>query len=158
MRLTFFTEKCVVDVNVNNYFYTIQQGALALLLTTNTTEIMATIHLTKEGFLKKIADYEKNPGNFEFLGDKPALIDFYADWCGPCKMLAPVLEDVSVKYTGKVDVYKVNVEQEEELSALFGVRSIPTLVFIPMDGRIQASQGAMGRPQLEEAVEKILLE
>lgn len=118
---------------------------------------MATIHLNKGQFLVRIADYEKSPGKFEFLGDKPAVIDFYADWCGPCKMLAPVLEEVSEKYAGKLDIYKVNVEQEEELSALFNIRSIPTLAFIPMDGKIQITQGAVGKPQLEEAIEHILL-
>ena len=118
---------------------------------------MATIHLTKEQFISRIADYEKNPGSFEFLGDKPALIDFYAVWCGPCKMLAPVLEEVSDEYAGKVDVYKVNVDAEEELAMLFGIRSIPTLIFIEKDGTMHRSQGAMGKPQLKEAIEKILL-
>lgn len=118
---------------------------------------MATIHLTKEQFLRRIADYEKNPAGFEFLGDKPALIDFYADWCGPCRMLAPVLEAVSDKYSGKVDVYKVNVDQEEELASLFNVRSIPTLVFIPLNGQLKITQGAVGQPQLEETISKFLL-
>ena len=118
---------------------------------------MATRHLNKEQFLTRIADYEKRPDIFEFLGDKPALIDFYADWCGPCKMLGPVLEETSEKYAGKVDIYKVNVEQEEELSSLFNIRSIPTLAFIPMNGRIQMIQGAVGKPQLEDAIENILL-
>lgn len=118
---------------------------------------MATIHLTKEQFLKRIADYEKNPKGFEFLGERPALIDFYADWCGPCKMLAPVLETVSDKYSGRVDVYKVNVDQEEELASLFNVRSIPTLVFIPMNGELKITQGAVGQPQLEEAINRFLL-
>ncbi|MBO7290477.1 MAG: thioredoxin [Bacteroidaceae bacterium] len=118
---------------------------------------MATIHLTKEQFLKRIADYEKNNDSFEFLGDKPALIDFFAGWCGPCKMLAPVLEEVSDEYAGRVDVYKVDVEQEEELAALFSVRSIPTLVFIPLNGQIRITQGAVGKPQLKEAIDNILL-
>jgi thioredoxin len=118
---------------------------------------MATIHLTKEQFLKRIADYEKNPDSFRFLGSRPALIDFYAGWCGPCKMLAPLLEEVSDEYAGRVDIYKVDVEQEEELAALFRVRSIPTLVYIPMDGQIRVTQGAVGKPQLKEAIENILL-
>lgn len=118
---------------------------------------MATVHLTKEQFLKRIADYEKNPDSFRFLGSRPALIDFYAGWCGPCKMLAPVLEEVSDEYAGRVDIYKVDVEQEEELAALFRVRSIPTLVYIPMDGQIRVTQGAVGKPQLKEAIENILL-
>lgn len=118
---------------------------------------MATIHLTNEQFIARIGDYKSNPGSFVFLGDKPALIDFYADWCGPCKMLAPVLEEVSDEYAGKVDVYKVNVDAEEELAMLFGIRSIPTLIFIQKDGTMHRSQGAMGKPQLKEAIEKILL-
>ena len=118
---------------------------------------MATIHLTNEQFIARIGDYKSNPGSFVFLGDKPALIDFYADWCGPCKMLASVLEEVSDEYAGKVDVYKVNVDAEEELAMLFGIRSIPTLIFIQKDGTMHRSQGAMGKPQLKEAIEKILL-
>ena len=118
---------------------------------------MATIHLTSEQFIARIGDYKSNPGSFVFLGDKPALIDFYAEWCGPCKMLAPVLEDISNEYAGKVDVYKVNVDAEEELAMLFGIRSIPTLIFIEKDGTMHRSQGAMGKPQLKEAIEKILL-
>ena len=118
---------------------------------------MATIHLTNEQFIARIGDYKSNPGSFVFLGDKPALIDFYADWCGPCKMLAPVLEEVSDEYAGKVDVYKVNVDAEEELAMFFGIRSIPTLIFIQKDGTMHRSQGAMGKPQLKEAIEKILL-
>lgn len=118
---------------------------------------MATVHLTKEQFLRRIADYEKNPDSFRFLGSRPALIDFYAGWCGPCKMLAPVLEELSDEYAGRVDIYKVDVEQEEELAALFRVRSIPTLVYIPMNGQIRVTQGAVGKPQLKEAIENILL-
>ena len=118
---------------------------------------MATIHLTNEQFIARVADYKANPGDFKFLGDKPALIDFYAEWCGPCKMLAPVLEELSDELAGKVDVYKVNVDEEEELSMLFGIRSIPTLIFIEKGGTMHRSQGAMGKPQLKEAIEKLLL-
>ena len=118
---------------------------------------MATIHLTNELFIARVADYKATPGKFEFLGDKPALIDFYAGWCGPCKMLAPVLEELSDEFTGKVDVYKVNVDEEEELAMLFGIRSIPTLIFIEKSGTMHRSQGAMGKPQLKEAIEKLLL-
>ena len=118
---------------------------------------MATIHLTSAQFIARVADYKSNPNSFKFLGDKPALIDFYAEWCGPCKMLAPVLEELSDEYAGKVDVYKINVDEEEELAMLFGIRSIPTLIFIERNGTMHRSQGAMGKPQLKEAVEGILL-
>lgn len=118
---------------------------------------MATIHLTSEQFKARVADYTSSPGEFRFLGSRPALIDFYAEWCGPCKMLSPVLEELSDEFAGKVDFYKINVDEEEELSSLFGIRSIPTLIFVPMDGKLQRSQGAMGKVQLREAVESILL-
>ena len=118
---------------------------------------MATIHLTSEQFIARVGDYRSTPGGFDFLGDKPALIDFYADWCGPCKMLAPVLEDISNEYAGRVDVYKVNVDEEEELAMYFGIRSIPTLIFIEQNGKMHRSQGAMGKPQLKEAIENTLL-
>ena len=118
---------------------------------------MATIHLTNEQFIARVGDYRSNPGHFDFFGDKPALIDFYAEWCGPCKMLAPVLEELSDEYAGRVDIYKVNVDEEEELAMLFGIRSIPTLIFIEQNGTMHRSQGAMGKPQLKEAIDKVLL-
>lgn len=118
---------------------------------------MATIHLTNEQFINRVADYRSNPGGFEFLGDKPALVDFYAEWCGPCKMLSPILEEVSDEYAGRVDIYKINVDEEEELASLFGIRSIPTLIFIEKNGTMHRSQGAMGKPQLKEAIENVLL-
>ena len=118
---------------------------------------MATIHLKKAEFIKRVADISSNSGNFRFIGNKPAVIDFYAEWCGPCKMLAPVLEEVSEEYAGKVDIYKINVDEEEELASIFGIRSIPTLIFIEKNGTMHRSQGAMGKPQLKEAIEKILL-
>ena len=93
---------------------------------------MGTIHLTKEEFLKKVVDYEKNPTEWKYLGDKPAIIDFYADWCAPCKMIAPVLEELAEEYAGEIYIYKINTEIEQELAGAFGIRSIPTLLFVPM--------------------------
>ena len=116
---------------------------------------MAIIHLNMAGFLRRVADIENK--EWKFLGDKPALIDFYAPWCGPCKMLSPVLDELSDEYEGKVDIYKVNVDDEEELSAAFGIRSVPTLIFVPMNGAPQMSAGAPPKPQLKEAIERILL-
>lgn len=118
---------------------------------------MATINLTKGGFLRKVADFENNPDTWKFLGNKPALIDFYAPWCGPCKMLSPVLEELSQEYAGKIDIYKVNVDDEEELSTLFGIRSVPTLIFVPMNGDLQRAAGAMSKQQLVQAFNEILL-
>ncbi|OFY32668.1 MAG: thiol reductase thioredoxin, partial [Bacteroidetes bacterium GWF2_41_61] len=103
---------------------------------------MKTIHLTKEEFLTKVANYEANPQEWKYLGDKPAIIDFYADWCGPCKTIAPILEDLAKEYTDSIYVYKVNTEQEQELAGAFGIRSIPSLLFVPMEGSPQMAMGA----------------
>ena len=118
---------------------------------------MKTMNLTKQEFINKVADYENHPNEWKFLGERPALIDFYATWCGPCKMLAPVLDELSEEYAGKVDIYKVNVDEEEELSALFGIRSVPSLLFVPMNGRPQLAAGAMPKASLKSAIERILL-
>lgn len=117
-----------------------------------------TIHLNKIDFLKKVANYEANPSEWKYLGDKPALIDFYADWCGPCKALAPVLEELAKEYDGEIYIYKIDTEAELELSALFGIRSIPSLLFIPMNGTPQMAQGALPKNALKEAIDKVLLE
>ena len=118
---------------------------------------MNTINLTKGGFLRKVANYLVHPGEWHFRGERPALIDFYAPWCGPCKSLSPVLDELAKEYAGRVDIYKVNVDEEEELSAAFGIRSVPTLIFVPMNGAPQMSAGALPKPQLKEAIERILL-
>lgn len=115
------------------------------------------MELTKKDFLEKVVNYEQNPNEWKFLGDKPAIIDFYASWCGPCKAFAPVLEEVAEEYKGVVDVYKVNTENEEELAAVFNIRSIPTILFIPVNGQPQIVTGAMPKPQLIEAIEHVLL-
>jgi len=118
---------------------------------------MKTIELTKADFLKKIVDYEKNPEEWKYLGDKPALIDFYASWCGPCKALAPVLEELAAEYGDRIYIYKINTEEEQELAAAFGIRSIPTLLFIPMEGKPQMAQGALPKASLKEAIDKVML-
>ena len=117
---------------------------------------MATINLTKGGFERRVAELNSIENNWNFLGDKPALIDFYAAWCGPCKALAPILEELSEEYAGKVDIYKVNVDTEEELAAAFGIRSIPTLYFIPMKGQPQRAMGAMPKEQLRKMWDNII--
>lgn len=118
---------------------------------------MKATNLTKADFLNKVANYEANPNEWKFLGERPAIIDFYATWCGPCKMLAPVLDELAAEYEGQIDIYKVNVEEEEELSALFGIRSVPSILFIPMEGQPQMAQGAMPKPALKEAIHSVLL-
>ena len=118
---------------------------------------MKTIELTKADFLKKVVDYEKNPNEWQYLGDKPAIIDFYASWCGPCKMVAPNLEELAEEYDGQIYIYKVNTENEQELAALFGIRSIPSILFIPMNDKPQMATGAMPKHAFKEAINRVLL-
>ena len=113
-------------------------------------------HLTKETFKQKVFDFETNK-DWKFIGKNPCVIDFYADWCGPCKMVAPVLEELSDEFKGKVDIYKIDTEQEEELAGLFGVRSIPTILFIPMEGEPQISMGAMPKNSFVDIIKDVLL-
>ena len=118
---------------------------------------MTTINLTKEEFLNKVMDYESNPTEWKYKGDKPAIVDFYASWCGPCKMLAPVLEELAKEYDGQIYIYKVNTETEEELSQTFGIRSIPTMLFIPMNGQPMMSQGALPKAEINKIIKERLL-
>lgn len=120
-------------------------------------KVMKTITMTKSDFLTKVMDYEKNPDVWKYLGDKPAIIDFYATWCGPCKSLAPVLEELAGEYEGKIYIYKVDVDKERELAGVFGVQSIPTLLFIPMNGEPTITQGARPKASLKETIESLLL-
>ena len=112
---------------------------------TKTQDKMKTIHLTKDEFLKKVANYEANPQEWKYLGDKPAIVDFYASWCGPCKMISPILEELAKEYDGQIYIYKIDTEKEQDLAAAFGIRSIPTLLFIPMNEQPQMAQGAMSK-------------
>ena len=114
-----------------------------------------TEHLTKQAFLDKVFNFETNK-EWKFQGDKPALIDFYADWCGPCKIVAPVLEELSEEYKDQINIYKINTESEQELAAAFGIQSIPSLLFIPMNDKPQMSMGALPKQQLEQAIKDVL--
>ncbi|MCB0497697.1 MAG: thioredoxin [Cyclobacteriaceae bacterium] len=117
---------------------------------------MATTLLSTEDFKKKVFDYTTKT-EWEFAGDKPALIDFYADWCGPCKMVAPILEELSEEYAGKIDIFKVDTEAEQELSAVFGIRSIPSMLFIPLNDTPKMQAGALPKNVLKDVIEKELL-
>jgi len=112
-------------------------------------------HLTKETFKQKVFNFETNK-EWKFEGDKPAIIDFYADWCAPCKIVAPILEELSQDFNGKVDIYKVNTEEERELSAMFGIQSIPSLLFIPKDGQPQMAMGALPKDTFVKAFKDVL--
>jgi len=91
--------------------------------------------LTKAVFIQKVWDFTKSPNDWKFLGSKPAIIDFYADWCGPCKIAGPILEEIGVEYADKIQVYKINTDQERELAQLFGITGIPAFLYIPASGK-----------------------
>ena len=115
-----------------------------------------TEHLTKETFLTKVFDYEKNK-DWKFNGELPAIIDFWAPWCGPCKMVGPVLEELSEEYKGKVNIYKVNTDEEQELGGVFGIRSIPSILFVPLVGQPKMAVGALPKESLKQTIDKELL-
>jgi thioredoxin 1 len=114
-----------------------------------------TEHLTKETFLSKVFNYEANK-DWKFEGEKPCIIDFYADWCGPCKMVAPILEELAKEYDGKLDIYKVDTEKEIELASVFGIKSIPSLLFVPKDGPPQMAMGALPKETFITAFKDVL--
>ncbi len=119
-------------------------------------EPKSTIYLTTEDFKAKVYDYEKNPNTLEYLGDKPAIVDFYATWCGPCKQLSPILEKLAKEYEGKIYIYKVDVDKEVELATKFGVSAVPTLLFIPMKGQPTIVPGAPNQAQMREILPRVL--
>ena len=112
-------------------------------------------HLTKETFMEKVFNYEVSK-EWKFEGDKPCVIDFYADWCGPCKAVAPVLEELAKEYDGELNVYKVNTEEEQELSSAFGIRSIPSFLFVPATGQPQMAMGALPKDTFVKAFKDVL--
>ncbi|MDD3522580.1 MAG: thioredoxin [Bacteroidales bacterium] len=122
--------------------------------TENKTKIM---ELTKDEFIKRVYNYEANPNEWIFEGDKPSVVDFHATWCAPCKMLAPSLEELNQEYNGQINIYKVDVDKSPELAAIFGVRSVPTLLWIPMKGKPSITQGALPKSQLESIIKNTLL-
>ena len=117
-----------------------------------------TVKLDKAAFLRKVVNFEKSPNVWNYLGNKPAVIDFYADWCGPCRRLAPVLDELAAEYAGKVIFYKVNVDDEKEIAEAFGITSLPTIVFVPVKGNPSAGTGFMPKETLRGAIKDILLD
>ncbi len=120
------------------------------------TTIDNVVYLTAKEFKEKVFDYEKNK-EWKYEGELPAIIDFYADWCGPCKMIAPIIQDIAKDYSGKIIIYKVDTESERELASVFGISSIPTLLFVPRNGKPQAVMGALPRQSFDNAIKDILL-
>jgi len=112
-------------------------------------------HLTKETFKEKVFNFEANK-EWKYEGSKPCLIDFYANWCGPCKMVAPILEELQKEYGESIVIYKVNTEDEQELAGMFGIQSIPSLLFVPQEGQPQMAMGALPKPTFEKAIADVL--
>lgn len=114
------------------------------------------IVMNKEMFIKDVFDYQTSK-EWKYKGDKPAIIDLYADWCGPCRMTAPIMKALAKEYAGKIVIYKVNVDKEKELAALFDASSIPLFVFIPMKGEPQLFRGAADKATYKKAIDEFLL-
>ena len=112
-------------------------------------------HLTVETFKQKVFNYEANK-EWKFEGSKPCVIDFYADWCGPCKMVAPVLEELQNEFKGKLDIYKVNTEDQQELAATFGIQSIPSILFVPLTDQPQMAMGALPKETFVKTFKDVL--
>ncbi len=108
-----------------------------------------------DSFKEKVFDFEANK-EWKFEGEKPCIIDFYADWCAPCRMLTPILEELSKEYEGKVDMYKIDTEKEKDLAGMFGIRSIPSILFVPKEGQPQMATGALPKQELVNVMEKVL--
>jgi thioredoxin len=132
----------VLEVNKDSFFMFIKKNDMIE-------------HLTKETFLNKVFNYEKNK-EWKYEGEKPCIIDFYADWCGPCKVVAPVLEDLAIDFDGKINVFKVDTEAEQELASVFGIRSIPSFLFVPADGQPQMALGALPKETFVKAFKDVL--
>jgi len=112
-------------------------------------------HLTKETFKQKVFNFEENK-EWKYEGKRPAIIDFYADWCAPCRMVAPILEELKDEYGDKLEIYKIDTEAEQELSAMFGIRSIPSLLFVPVEGQPQMAMGALPKETFVQAIGDVL--
>ena len=130
---------------------------LGFALVTYAQDVSKPVHLNKADFLEKVFDFEKNKDVWKYNGDKPAIVDFYATWCGPCRITSPILEDLAAEYGKDIVVYKIDVDKEPELASVFGIQNIPTFIFIPKTGNPQIAQGALAKESFKKAVDEILL-
>lgn len=150
-----FKNNSVNNNNINNSTNNTSTEKINNNKENNTKGSTKMVHLTAAEFKQKVFNYETEK-EWKFTGDKPVIIDFYADWCGPCKMVAPVLEELSKEYDGKVQIYKIDTEEEQELAQVFGIRSIPSILFIPMEGKPQMTMGALPKESFVQAINEVL--
>jgi len=164
----------MIDKNIKHSIKLISASALLFIALTSsiafavepvqsqTTNETVVNNMTKADFIANVMDYQKNTNQWVYKGTKPCIIDFYADWCGPCRIASPILEELALEYKGKIDVYKVNVDNEKELSSVFGVKGIPAFLYCPMEGKPTMSSGiAKDKEQTKQMfrdnIDKILL-
>jgi thioredoxin len=157
IKTLLFLLAAIVAVSCSNSTETKAQADMSA--EKNDSEIVEgkTIHMDKAMFLERVMDFEKNKETWIYLGDKPAIIDFYADWCKPCKMIAPIMEELAAEYKDQIYIYKVDTQVERELASVFGIRSIPAVLFIPMEGKPQMSTGALPKETFKDAIDNFLL-
>lgn len=155
---TFFTLACNSTANNSAKESSTTNSSVETVLVSeeNTESEGKVIHLTTEEFKQKVFNYEANQ-EWKYEGSVPCIVDFYADWCGPCKRIAPVLDELAKEYDGKVLIYKVNTDKERQLASAFGISSIPLILFIPVDGKPQAAQGAIPKTTFVQAINDVLL-
>ena len=147
----------IVAVSCSNSTETKAQADNQAQATENVNDEGKTIHMNKEMFIERVMDFETNKEEWIYLGDKPAIIDFYADWCKPCKLIAPIMDELADEYKGQIYIYKVDTQVERELASIFGIRSIPAVLFIPMEGQPQMSTGALPKETFKSAIDDFLL-
>lgn len=121
------------------------------------SEVVSTpIYLGKKTFLSKVFNYEVNTENWIYEGDKPAIVDFYATWCGPCKSVSPILEELAKEYAGQLYIYKIDIDKEQELAAVFGIQSVPTFLFIPLKDIPKMASGALPKESFKKIIKDLI--
>lgn len=155
MAIAAINVACTSSTNKTEKADTVVKAEKSAVAKAGSTETK-TVHLTNATFKEKVFNYEVNK-EWKYEGDKPCIIDFYADWCGPCKQVAPILEELAKEYDGEIIIYKIDTEKQRELAAAFGIRSIPSLLFVPASGQPQMSQGALPKEQFVKMINEFLL-
>jgi thioredoxin len=148
---------CNQNATDNKLAEAVEEKASQISHETSTPGDIKPIYLTTEEFREKVWDYEANPEEWVYNGDLPCVVDFYADWCKPCKMVAPIMDDLADYYAGRVIIYKVNTDDQRELSSVFQVRSIPSILFAPINGKPAMQPGAMSKEQYIEIINDFVL-